>query len=46
MERTESRDHNDHRELSPVFDMRSSLLGAFAQRVSVSGPIVVIRHCG
>jgi hypothetical protein len=31
MERTESRDHSDQRELSPVFVMRSSLLGASAQ---------------
>jgi hypothetical protein len=46
MERTESRDHSDHREPSPVFDMRSSLLGAFAQQSGVWVPIVVIQHCG
>jgi hypothetical protein len=38
MERTESRDHSDQRELSPVFDMRSSLAGAFAPQPGVSGP--------
>jgi hypothetical protein len=44
MQRTESVDHSDHRELSLVFDMRSSLLGAFAQQPGVSSSIVVIQH--
>jgi hypothetical protein len=38
MERTESRDHRDKRELSTVFDMCVTLLGAFPSSPASSGP--------